>query len=209
MALGDCSICAHPDRERIDAALRAGRADRTIAKSFLGGVSHRTALLNHARKHVTGLPRDRRPASRGGRPRKPPTSTLAVAIVPTSPAAVLTEFGVMYVEARDALEKAKTTRDLVRIGKAIDVCLGALDRIARTHGMFSDGTVVNIDNSTKRLELAVSSLSIEELRAFLAGRTDVPALTVVNDDTDVPVLTVVNDTNVTVDQHVERDGDAA
>jgi hypothetical protein len=44
-----CSVCAHPDRDRIDAALLAGASHRVIARQF--GAGH-DAVQRHAASHL-------------------------------------------------------------------------------------------------------------------------------------------------------------
>jgi hypothetical protein len=163
-----CSVCASPNRNKIDLAIREGRSDRSIGRDL--GVG-RTALRNHALAHVTGLPTGRRPAARGGRPRGPGNAPSAVteAVALDTPAQVMVEFASLYAESRAALEGAKATGDLVRIGKALDLCASILDRHAKAQGIFTDGTIVNVDASTRKLEVAIAGLSTEQLRELVAG----------------------------------------
>ena len=45
-----CTVCAHAERDRIDAALLAGEANRAIARRF--GID-RSALARHRKAHVS------------------------------------------------------------------------------------------------------------------------------------------------------------
>jgi transposase-like protein len=69
-----CSICTHPDREAIDAALTGGDALRNIAPRF--GTST-TALHRHKHEHLLrGAIPDQEPADAAVVSQESPTSTL-------------------------------------------------------------------------------------------------------------------------------------
>lgn len=161
-----CSVCERNDRDQIDGAIRARTSDRAIAKRF--GIG-RTAIKNHALAHVTGLGRDARPNAKGGRPRNAPPPVPETPIDLRDRDAVMVEFGAMYGETRALLVLAKQSGDLVRIEKAIAACCDVLDRHAKTLGLFTDGTVVNIDARTQKVVALYDSLSTEVLERLAAG----------------------------------------
>ena len=86
-----------------------------------------------------------------------------------SPADVLEELRWAYGETKALFDVAKKSRDTRLMDKAIGQAAGLLDRFAKSYGMFSDGTVVNVNQTTQRLEVAVASLSDDQLRAIIAG----------------------------------------
>ena len=158
-----CSICSREDRGRIDAALRAGTAQRSVAKTFSAG---RTALRGHADRCVTGLGRDARPNAKGGRPQNPQLPATLEPVAFDDPAAVIGEYGRLYAESRMLLQKAKTSADLVRIEKAIAVCAAVLDRFAEHFGLFKkDAPMVNIE----RVLMVDPNVSDEFLRRYIAA----------------------------------------
>jgi hypothetical protein len=167
-----CTVCEHPDRERIDVALRGSASLRSIAKSFGLG---RTAITGHASKHTTAeQTRKYRVAARGGRRR----SALSVAVAPVSldsPADVLAELRFLYGETKSLYETAKASHDLRLMDKAISNGAALLDRFAKSFGMFQDGgTTINVNPIDAKIIAVVQSMTTEELREYIRSTKAAP-----------------------------------
>jgi hypothetical protein len=169
-----CSICSRPDRDQIDAALRARTPLRSISKTFGGGSDIRTGLKNHAVGCITGLGRGARANAKGGRPRNAPAPAAASPIGDLDAPQIMLEYGQLYAESRALLELAKQSGDMVRVDKALAGCVNILDRHAKAAGIFADGgTTVNIDARQQKVVALYDSLPTEVLERLAAGTTTI------------------------------------
>jgi predicted RNA methylase len=165
-----CTICEHPDRERIDSALRGGASIRSIGKSF--GVG-RTALSGHAAKHTTAeATRKYRVAAKGGR-RK--TTALAVAdtLKPIeSPDDVVADYQRIRIEAHWLFEQAKARADWKSAERLFSQLLDATDRFGTMYRLIGakSAVTVNIDQRTARVAQFYDSLPTETLRRLVDGQ---------------------------------------
>lgn len=161
-----CSICEHPERDKIDIALRGGTSVRAVAKSYDVG---RTAVTGHASKHTTAIEtRNHRVAARS-RMRNPKSATVAMTIKPVeSPEDVVEDLQRLRVEAFGLFEEAKARADWKSAERIFGQVVAVVDRFGEMHRVLgSKGVNVTVDRSTQQISI-LASLTDGQLDALLA-----------------------------------------
>lgn len=162
-----CSVCEHPEREKIDLALRGGTSLRGIGKAFAVG---RTALTGHASKHTTALEtRAFREAARGGRARKrllksaaPPMKRIE------GPEDVVEDLQRLRSEAFGLFDEAKGRADWKSAERIFAQMVAVVDRFGEMHKVLgSKGISFTVDRSTQQISV-LASLTDGQLDALLA-----------------------------------------
>jgi hypothetical protein len=180
-----CTICVRGDRTRIDAALLSGSEVKETARAY--SVSSFALLRHRSAGHVLGIAaapkpkpvvpglnpaeveRLRPPATRAAEPQPAPASIEPVSVSLRSPSDVLGALESVVSESLALLERSKATGDLRMQNSLLNTLVATLDKLAKSVGLYQDGTVVNVNTTNQRLELAVSKLSDDQLLALLGG----------------------------------------
>jgi hypothetical protein len=138
-----CTVCDHPQRNAIEAAVAVSSL-RAIAKQW--GVSH-TAVYRHKGQHLQ------------------PAVARAMARRETLGAEALVQKLLGYLEKAEAgIEIAKRTKDLQGLARCIKEARETAVYIGKTIGLWSDPkTSTIIDN--RRQTLNIEKLTVEELRS--------------------------------------------
>jgi hypothetical protein len=194
-----CRVCHRKDRRRIEAALAAGTPMADVARTH--HVSADSIKRHRASGHIAGMPKPEPRPPRVPKPKRVPKPavdglaatevqrlrapeaeperfTLAqatTALEPVSlrsPEDVLTALEWSVGETKALLQRAKDAGDLRLQNQLLQTAIGALDKLAKSVGLYSDGTIVNVDAGTRKLEIACASLSTDELRLLLAGAAE-------------------------------------
>jgi hypothetical protein len=173
-----CSICARPDRDRIDAAVRARTSLRSTCKTFDCG---RTALTNHMLSCVTGLGRVVRPNRRGGRPKKGaafvPAASLDLKPV-ESAEDVIADLQRLRATAFELFEGARGRADWKQAQMLFGQLVAIVDRFGEMHRVLGPkgGVAINIDARQQKVIEFYDALPTEVLRKLSAGETTIEAL---------------------------------
>jgi hypothetical protein len=170
-----CSVCSHPKRAEVDAALKSATPIRRLGIEFGLG---RTALRNHLTSHSPEAHETRRRrAAAIGKTRRG-TARKAISVSIRTPEDVFEQLEWQYGEMQGLAENARRTGDTLRLEKAL-VQLGVLiDKFAKALKVYDDGTTVNIDASARVMKL-ISGLSDSELLALVTAEAPPRALPVV------------------------------
>lgn len=178
-----CTVCDHPERNAIDAALAAS-SERSIAKQW--GLSD-SAVHRHKTRHVQA------------------TVARAIARREDLGAEALVQKLVGYLEeAEHGIEIAKSEKDLQGLARCIKEARETAVYIGKTIGLWSDPKAATIIDN-RRQTLNVASLTTEELRSLAAlasGRRTVAP----HDVDEIP--TVEQLTQGDLDDHADAGGDA-
>ena len=161
-----CSVCEHPEREKIDVALRGGTSIRGIGKTF--GIG-RTAITGHAAKHTTAIEtRAFREAARG-RAQNRKTNATATSMKPVeSPEDVVADLQTLRVEAFGLFEQAKARADWKSAERIFGQMVAVVDRFGEMHKVLgSKGISFTVDRSTQQISV-LASLTDGQLDALLA-----------------------------------------
>jgi hypothetical protein len=157
-----------------------------VAKRFHLSIS---ALYRHTRSHVEGLAPGVRPTVAGlssveakrlrlaaDVPAEQPvaaTHSAAPSVMESvslrSPDDVLSALEWSVAETRSLLQRAKIAGNLELQNRLLQTAIAALDKLAKASGIYSDGTIVNVNLSERRMERAVAKLTDEQLEAGLAA----------------------------------------
>jgi hypothetical protein len=163
-----CKICTRADRQQIDAALTSGSALESVAQAFSLPLY---SAQRHRANHVKAIS-EKTQATATATPAPSPIDPVKLSL--RSPEDVLEQLEWAVAETKALLESAKAAGDLRLQDRLLQTALGALDKLAKSVGLYNDGTVVNVNTTTQRLELAVSKMTDEQLRALLAGNMVLP-----------------------------------
>lgn len=147
-----CSICRHPEREAIDAALVAGESFRNIAQRF--GPSA-TALHRHKSEHVA--------------------VAMAKATEAETVAAddLLAQVGMLQTKALGILNRAEAAGSLNVALMAIREARGNVELLAKLTHQLSDRPTVNVLVAAEWLQ--VRAVLLEALSPYPAARAAVSA----------------------------------
>lgn len=161
-----CSVCEHPDREKIDVALRGGTSLRGIGKTF--GIG-RTAITGHAAKHTTAIEtRAFREAARGRIRRRKPNAAATSMKPVESPEDVVADLQTLRVEAFGLFEQAKGRADWKSAERIFGQMVAVVDRFGEMHKVLgSKGISFTVDRSTQQISV-LASLTDGQLDALLA-----------------------------------------
>lgn len=161
-----CTVCEHPDREKIDLALRGGTSVRAIVRSF-DGVG-RTAIAGHAARHTTAIEtRKHREAARG-RVRRPKSAPIATMKPIEGPEDVVEDLQRLRAEAFGLFEEAKGRADWKSAERIFVQMVAVVDRFGEMHKVLgSKGISVTVDRSTQQINV-LASLSDAQLDELLA-----------------------------------------
>jgi hypothetical protein len=184
-----CTICVRGDRARIDAALVSGSEATQTARTFHLSTD---ALLRHRNAgHVAGIAAAPKPkAVVSGlnpadverlRPMATPPPKPRPTIEPTklslrSPEDVLEQLEWAVSETKALLEGAKAAGDLRLQDRLLQTALGALDKLAKSVGLYNDGVTINVDSRQTRIVEIYDSLPTDVLRRLAAGETTIEAV---------------------------------
>ena len=161
-----CSVCEHPNRDKIDVALRGGTSLRGIGKTF--GIG-RTAITGHAAKHTTAIEtRAFREAARG-RVHNRKANAAATSLKPVeSPEDVVADLQTLRVEAFGLFEQAKARADWKSAERIFGQMVAVVDRFGEMHKVLgSKGISFTVDRSTQQISV-LASLTDGQLDALLA-----------------------------------------
>lgn len=156
MAGTRCTVCDHPERQAIDAALAAS-SERSIAKQWSLSPA---AVHRHKVRHVQA------------------TVARVIARREDLGAEALVERLVGYLEeAEHGIEIAKSAKDLQGLARCIKEARETAVYIGKTIGLWSDKPSTIID--ARRQTVNIANLTTEELRnlAKLGGEAKLPRLT--------------------------------
>jgi hypothetical protein len=156
-----CTVCVRGDRAAIDAALLSGTSAIAAAQVYRLGVD---AVERHRKRHV-------QPAT------VPPSVATAAPAATVEPLALESPQDLVEVQRRLVRHSLATLEAAIASGdnrlqlQANKDCHENLIALGRSYGMFRDETVVNVnvDASTRKLELAIAGMTTDELRAVLRG----------------------------------------
>lgn len=167
-----CSVCLHAQREEIDAALMDGRSHTSVATQF--GIG-RGGVQRHAANHLA-LP--------GSKERIKKVTAAAARRLEETVAAVMGTVKKPTVRTPDAVQEyheellavlsrqrmvaesrgdARLTVAIVKEEREI------LGDAARAMGLFRDGATINVDASTKALNVVLKDMSADQIRETLAA----------------------------------------
>jgi hypothetical protein len=181
----------HPNRAAIEAALIQGMTCATASKAFHIPVES----VKRFRRTLPGIEVNRRTLPKPPPPSKivpgldaaemarlrpkklsevapeikPPAPIEPVSVSLRSPSDVLGALESVVSESLALLERSKATGDLRMQNSLLNTLVATLDKLAKSVGLYQDGTVVNVNTTNQRLELAVSKLSDDQLLALLGG----------------------------------------
>jgi hypothetical protein len=160
MAAPRCRICARGDVAEIDGMIQSGTALAQIAKVYSVSID---SLERHRRNGHVRLARTL-PAQ--GEP--VPTAAAVVVEPLRTPDDVLAHLEWAVAQTKDLLQQAKAAGDLRLADKLLTTAISALDKLAKSTDLYSDGTIVNVDASSKKIELTLGKLSEERLYSLLS-----------------------------------------
>lgn len=150
----DCTVCNHPERVTLDAALVEGRSYRDVARQF--GVS-KDAVARHHRAHVSPAlvrvveRREARLAERG-------------------PASVLERLETLYERAVGILDRAEAAGQTAQELGALRELRGLADSIARITGELRETPAVAINVLASPEIVALTSALMRALAPFPEAR---------------------------------------
>jgi hypothetical protein len=159
-----CTVCLHPQRGAIDRALAGGQIPSLLAGRY--GTTER-ALQRHRKAHTE---------VRALAPVVPMVLASATAIEPTevvpirTPDQVTAKLEWVVHRCERMHDEAERIGDWRLAKQALDTVVATLDKLARAASMYSDATTVTVDNSVRRLELQLETLSDDQLRALLVKK---------------------------------------
>lgn len=158
-----CSICAHPDRVRIETLAISGAADAVVARKF--AVSY-YALRRHLKKHVSP---ERKALLVAGPSAKMEELALRGADVNEG---VLEYFvalrSVLFSRLAAAAEAGDDNGVAVLSGRAIEV----LRHLGRLAGVLTEGSTYNVTNNflIHPMFVELQAMLLQELRAYPEAR---------------------------------------
>ncbi len=153
-----CMVCKDPRRAEIERCLILGTSVRAVEAQF--GLN-KTSVNLHARAHLK---------------KQEILQKVVDAVRLDTAEDVLEAYKWAYNENLNLYATAKSSYDTRLQDKCLGNAAAILDRFARSYNMFAPESIVNIDNSTRKIELVINSMSDDELRNYIAGLS-VPALT--------------------------------
>jgi hypothetical protein len=184
-----CVPCLTKARPKMDAMLVSGTSLVDIARMF--HVSTQSLRRHRDAGHIPGIQKAAPPPpvvpgldtadverlradDPAVEPEPAPAPIEPVSVSLRSPSDVLGALESVVAESLALLERSKATGDLRMQNSLLNTLVATLDKLAKSVGLYSDSPTINIDASSKRLELAVAKLSDEQLLAFLSGVGELP-----------------------------------
>jgi hypothetical protein len=178
-------VCKHPKSNLINAALTSGQHHEVIGERFGFTRSH---ISKHFNRHVKPkMPRTEQPPPRAysvavAAPRIT-EATMSPATEPTvtvkrvrTPDAVLDEIEWVLAKSKATFEEAERMGDWRLANTAMTQVQNAVDKLAKAASVYSDATIVNVDNRTQRAAAFYDTLPTEVLRRLSAGEITLEAL---------------------------------
>jgi hypothetical protein len=164
-----CSVCEHPDRDKIDYALRGNTSLRSIEKTYAIG---RTALTGHVRKHTTNTDaRGRRVVAKNRLRGRRVKSGAESGLKPIENADdVVADLQRLRVEAFELFESAKGRADWKQAQMLFQSCLGLVDRFGEMYKVLGPkGVTINVDQRSVKVAAFYDALPKETLQRLAAG----------------------------------------
>lgn len=171
-----CSVCARPDLEQIDLAVRGGTSLRQIAKTF--GVG-RTAIAGHARHRGQDAAA---PQLRTASASSEPADNVRPAAPDLQPIQsaddVVADLQRLRAEAFGLFESAKARSDWKQAQMLFNQLVALVDRFGEMHKVLGPkgGVNVNVDARSIKVAQFYDSLPTETLRRLKSGEITIEAV---------------------------------
>lgn len=182
-----CTVCVRADRSKIDVALALGSSPVGVARAHHLEVR---AIYRHVEnEHVPGLvkppPKSIRPTvsvaevehlrAQASAPIVKPQASAPAAepvlecVSLRTPDDVLAALEWSVAETKALFGRAKDAGNLELQNRLLLTAIGALDKLAKANGVYSDGTTITVNMSERRMERAVAKLSDAQVDAGIAA----------------------------------------